>query len=306
MQVDRLVIAGGAQQRDEALTLAEGVDADKMAAFGKEANRMQELLDLVAVGRVAENRQPEGRLGDEQIAALRLEAGAGRVGAALIVARDHDAAAAIVDYRLGAAEDVAGRRQADRYIADRQLLAIAGRLHRPAGALAIALAHDRDRLGGGEHAVMAGPGMVAVAVRDDRALHRLHRVDMKATGLAIKPGRGRADPALRRRNGHDADIGSSFDARQRPRDAFERLPFGSDADRQLDTGRPDHQPGAEQVAEEHRAALAAADQEAEQPGRRDAADRGPERVEDRDRQGPHLEREAFADRQIGRAGRRRG
>src|SRR5712691_4636528 len=136
MQVDRLVIAGGAQQRDEALTLAEGVDADKMAAFGKEANRMQELLDLVAVRRVAENRQPEGRLGDEQIAALRLEAGAGRVGAALIVARDHDAGAAIVDYRLGAAEDVARRNQGNRDVAARYRLAVADRLQRPTGTLA--------------------------------------------------------------------------------------------------------------------------------------------------------------------------
>src|SRR5713101_756827 len=132
MQVDRLVIAGGAQQRDEALTLAEGVDADKMAAFGKEANRMQELLDLVAVGRVAEDRQPEGRLGDEQIAALRLEAGASRVSPALVVARDDDPVAAILDDRLGAAEDMPGRNQGNRYIADRHRFAVTDRLQRPA------------------------------------------------------------------------------------------------------------------------------------------------------------------------------
>src|SRR6266446_10975748 len=107
---------------------------------------MQQLLDLVAVGRVAEDRQPERRLGDEEVAALRLEAGAGRVGSALVIARDDNSAAAIVDDRLGAAEDMPGGDQGNRYVAERNRRAIAGRLQRRAGALAIALPHDRDRL----------------------------------------------------------------------------------------------------------------------------------------------------------------
>src|SRR5437773_4980767 len=128
MQVDRLVVAGGAQQRNETLAFTEGVDPDEVAAFGIEPHRMQQLLDLVAVGRMAEDRQPEGRLGDEQIAALRLKARAGRVGPALVVARDHDPAAAIVDDRLGTAEDVTRRNQGNRYVADRYRFAITGRL----------------------------------------------------------------------------------------------------------------------------------------------------------------------------------
>src|SRR5260370_22046923 len=136
MQVNRLAVAGSAQEGDEPLAFAEGVDADEVAALGVEPDRMQQLLDLVAVRRVAEDRQPEGRLGDEEVAGLRLEAGAGRVGPALVVARDHDPAAAMLDDCLRAAEDMAGRDEAHRYVADRHLLPIAPRLQRPAAVAA--------------------------------------------------------------------------------------------------------------------------------------------------------------------------
>src|SRR5579863_2147335 len=43
--------------------------------------------------------------------------------------------------------------------------------------------------------------MVGMAVRDDRARHRLHWVDVKIAGLAIKPGGGCPDPAVGARRG---------------------------------------------------------------------------------------------------------
>ena len=74
---------------------------------------MQQLVDLVAVRGVAEDRQSEGRLGDEQIAVLRLEGRAGRVRAPLVIAGDDDAVALVFDNELGAAEDMPRRHEGE-------------------------------------------------------------------------------------------------------------------------------------------------------------------------------------------------
>jgi hypothetical protein len=61
-----------------------------MAALGKHRQRAQQLADLLGVRRVAEDRQAEGGLGDEDVAfpraVFRLEGGAGGVAPALVVA----------------------------------------------------------------------------------------------------------------------------------------------------------------------------------------------------------------------------
>jgi hypothetical protein len=46
---------------------------------------------------VTEHGKPEGRLSDEDIAFYRLEWGAGRIGAALVIAGDDDRLAAIFE-----------------------------------------------------------------------------------------------------------------------------------------------------------------------------------------------------------------
>src|SRR5207237_7143845 len=58
--------------------------------------------------------------------------------------------------------------------------------------------------------LVAGPGMVAMAVRDDGTRHRPRRVDMEIAGLAIEAGRGHPEPACRPRRqvGHGSDIGA--------------------------------------------------------------------------------------------------
>jgi hypothetical protein len=61
---------------------------------------------------VAEHRQCEGRLGDEQIAGLRLEPRAGRVGPALVIAGNDDPNAFVFNDQLGAAEHMPGRHEA--------------------------------------------------------------------------------------------------------------------------------------------------------------------------------------------------
>src|SRR5216683_1999886 len=88
LEEDRLVITGSTQQRQDPLAFAERIDPDQLTPLRVEAQRMQQPVDLVPVRRMAEHRQSEGRLGDEQIAALRLERRTGRVGAPLVVAGD--------------------------------------------------------------------------------------------------------------------------------------------------------------------------------------------------------------------------
>ena len=212
MQVNRLVVAGLTQQRDDPLAFAERVHPDQMTALREQPHRMQQLADLVRVRRVAKHGQAEGRLGDEQVATLRLERWAGRVGAALEVAGDDDPAAAVFDDQLGAAEHMSGRHQGQRHIPERDPLAVARRLQAAAGQLAIAPAHDRDRAFGREHMRVAGTGVVAVPVGDHRARHRLQGIDVEIAGLAIEPGRGLAQPSFRRRRKirHSSDIGAQI------------------------------------------------------------------------------------------------
>ena len=71
--------------------------------------------------RPAVDRQAERRLGDEGVAADRLERRTGRVRGELVVARDDPDLAAMFQPHLGRAEDVTGRvkRDADAVVIDR-------------------------------------------------------------------------------------------------------------------------------------------------------------------------------------------
>ena len=79
---------------------------------------------------MAEYREPEGRLGDENVAGDDLEGRASRVAGALVVARDDDARALRLDDDLRRTEHVAGGNEGDADTVD--LLALAG--HRGLGA----------------------------------------------------------------------------------------------------------------------------------------------------------------------------
>ena len=89
-----------------------------MGALGELGERGEQPGDLGPRRRVAEDRQAEGRLGDEDVAGHRLEAGAGRVGGALVVAGRDDAQAAALDRDLRRAEHVAGGVERDRDAAE--------------------------------------------------------------------------------------------------------------------------------------------------------------------------------------------
>src|SRR5262245_66522496 len=85
MQVNRLVVSGLADQRDHALRLAERIGPDEMRAVGKQRNGTQELCYLGVGVAVTKDRQPEGCLGDEYIAADEFERGAGRIHDILVI-----------------------------------------------------------------------------------------------------------------------------------------------------------------------------------------------------------------------------
>ena len=73
---------------------------------------------------MAEDRQAERRLGDEDVARHRLERRAGRIGPALVIARDDDPLAFDNRDDLGRAEHVAGGDEAHFDLADPHRLAI--------------------------------------------------------------------------------------------------------------------------------------------------------------------------------------
>ena len=152
---------------------------------------MQQLRDLAFGVVMAEHRQAEGRLGDEDVAGHELEWRAGRIGHILVVAGGDDGQAAAGDADLRRAEHVAGRMEAHLRAAERDGLAIADRLRRPGEALAVAQAHDVERLLRRQHGAMAGPRVVGMAVRNQGLLDRAGRIDVEAAGLAADPGRGR-------------------------------------------------------------------------------------------------------------------
>ncbi len=158
---------------------------------------MQQLFDFVRVRRMAKHRQPERRLGHKDIAGLRLERRAGRVGPSLVIARHDDTLAAIVDDHLRAAQHMPGRFESHRHVADRDRLAITRRLQRTAGGVAITLPHDRDGFAGGQHSLVAGTRVIAMPMRHDCPRHRPHRIDIKIAGVAIEAGGCWAQPGAR-------------------------------------------------------------------------------------------------------------
>ena len=146
---------------------------------------------------MAEHRQAEGGLGDEDVAGDRLERRAGGVAPALVIPRDHHGQAARPDHDLGRAQHVAGGNEGDLHRVAHDPLAIGGGLGRSGEALAVALRHDRQGLGRGQHRAVARARMIRVSVGDHRPGDRRDRVDPdnrrgRSTGPAASGGAIRA------------------------------------------------------------------------------------------------------------------
>ncbi len=88
---------------------------------------------------------------------------------------------------LRRAEDMAGGMQRDVDAAEAKGLAIGQRPAVIAGEiLAVAQAHDGQRLARRQHRAMAGAGVIGMAVGDHGAGHRPHRIDEEIARRAIK------------------------------------------------------------------------------------------------------------------------
>src|SRR5262249_16501757 len=85
MQIDRRGMARLAQQRDNALRLAQKIRADEMRTLREQRSRAKQLRNLLIRIAMAKNRQRKGRLGDEHIALHELKRHACRVGHVLVV-----------------------------------------------------------------------------------------------------------------------------------------------------------------------------------------------------------------------------
>ena len=90
------------------------------------------------------------------------------------------------DRDLRRAEHVAGRVEGDGDAADRDSLSQPGGLRRAGKIVAIAQAHNVERLLRRHNVAMSGAGMVGVAMGDQRALDGPDRIDEEIAGRAIQ------------------------------------------------------------------------------------------------------------------------
>ncbi len=154
----------------------------------------QQPADLAQSRRMAEDRQPERRLGNKHVARHRHERLAGRIRRALVVPAYHGAAAAIRHHDLRRAQHMPRRFQPQRHLAHPDPLAPARRL--ACLARHAARLHDRQRCGMRQHRAMPAAGMVRMPMGDHRSVDCAQRVDEKPARFAKQPLRPRIKPRL--------------------------------------------------------------------------------------------------------------
>ena len=186
MKENRRVMSGLADQLDHPLRLAKRIGTDDMAAFRLFLYRGQKTRNLLSRVRMLEDRQPEGCLGDEQIAGNKLEILGRTVGMRLVIAGDDRDPAPIGQPDLRAAKDMAGREQCDGHRSvDKRCSEI--EFLKGAGAMRpVTLLHDGDCLRRRQHMIMPRTGMVGMAMCDNRAPDRTSRVDIGVDRLYIE------------------------------------------------------------------------------------------------------------------------
>ena len=106
---------------------------------------------------------------------------------------------------LRAAEHMAGRKQRDAHIVAVDRFAIGRRLALGGEVLAVAGSHDSKRLRRGENRLVAGAGMVGMAVGNDRPVDGPDGVDESTRRRAIKALRPYLQPVPRMYQHHDLE-----------------------------------------------------------------------------------------------------
>ncbi len=228
MQIDRCVVAGFSQQRDHALCLAERIGADQMRALRKQRHRGQKFFHLVRRAAVAKHRQAKSGLGDEDVAGHHLERRAGRVGRILVVTGGDDADASVSHRDLRRAQHMACGMKFDGDVAESYRFAIANGLRRAGEMVAVTQPHHVERLLRRQHRAMARPRVVGMAVGNDGALDRPHRIDMEAAGFAAQAGGDGHQDVLRTHFGYIGRAAAIFTS-PRPGELSPRTEYGADA-----------------------------------------------------------------------------
>ncbi len=110
------------------------------------------------------------------------------------------------DADLRRAKDMPGGMEAHRDTVDRGLLAELRRLHLIGEVFAVAQRHDVQRLAGGHHRAMSGARVIGMAVRDQGAGNRPHRIDKEITRRAVQSFRAGSKEVV---SAHPVKIGLS-------------------------------------------------------------------------------------------------
>ena len=178
----------GVEHRQNALRLAHRVREQNAGAprLPVRAPPVLDLRDGLRGIAPAEDRQAEGRFGDERVAAHRLERRAGGVGSEFVVARDHPDFAAAFDANLRGPEDVSGRMEGDADLSDADRGAVG------LGLDCGVVIHARPQQGlsrkRGQIGARTAAGVVAMSVSNQRAIDGEGRVDMEIPGRAVQAG----------------------------------------------------------------------------------------------------------------------
>lgn len=163
VEVDRLLMTSSAKLADNPLRFAKRISADQNAPARVGMEALQQSVDLTSRPRMPEHRKSECRLGDEDIAGDRDEAGASWVGPSFVISGDHDLFALVLEDDLRRAEYVPGGHEADAHVANAEAFVICGDLPVLPPATDV---HDCQRFGCRQHRSMSTTRMVGVAVRD--------------------------------------------------------------------------------------------------------------------------------------------
>src|SRR5262249_32720294 len=140
-----------------------------------------------ALWRPSVNRQTKGALGDERVTSYELERRARRIRIGFVVARRHPDFALVLDAHLRRPNDVPRWMERDTHTIDVDWLTVVHRLDcrrcaKPRAQHALALARAQ--------VVARAPArVVAMRVRDDRALDAVPRIDVKIARLTVEPAR---------------------------------------------------------------------------------------------------------------------
>ena len=188
MNKERLVMARLPQQTNDALRLAEGINANEMRALG-------ELRDGFQSGKSRPHRRDGGRRAGRTSPRKRTRRRAlagtasrsGRGGA--IVAGDDDGQAFPAHDDLRGTEHMSRRHERHFHIIEGNGFAVARGLRSFGEVRAIARRHDGECFLRRQNGLMSRPRVIGMAMGNHGARCRPHRIDNEIAGDAAQPGR---------------------------------------------------------------------------------------------------------------------